>query len=62
MDTKKRPLLLAVIFLILSISNYSRLSGTECVRTVTLLTLMTMGGAIVIVVQQLLKRYKEKQN
>ena len=60
MDTKKRPVLIAVIVLLLSAGNFSRLSGTECIRPIHLITLLTMGAAIGISIHLLVKRYREK--
>ncbi|MBL0049923.1 MAG: hypothetical protein IPP32_17710 [Bacteroidetes bacterium] len=56
-----RPLIIATFVLLLSSGNFSRLSGTECVRPVVMITLLTMGAAVAIIFQELIKRYKEKQ-
>ncbi len=60
MEPKKRPIVIAVIVLLLSTGNYSRLSDSDCIRTVHLLTLLTMGAAIGIILQELVKRFKER--
>ena len=60
MDSKKRPLILAVIVLLMSAVNFSRLSGSDCIRAIHIVTLLTMGGALTIIVQQLIKKFNNK--
>ncbi len=59
MNTQKRPLFIATIVLIISIGNYSRLSGTECIRPIHMLSLLTMGAAIGIILNQFMQRFRK---
>jgi hypothetical protein len=62
MNPKRKSILIASLVLILSSSNFSRFHDLECLRPVHMLTLMTMGGAVVVIVQQLIQFYKNKQD
>jgi hypothetical protein len=60
MYQKKRPLILAAIVLSISSLNFSRLSGIDCIRPIHIVTLLTMGGALTIIVQQLIQKFNSK--
>jgi hypothetical protein len=46
MRTDKRSIGIALVVLVLSIGNYIRLTGTENIRAIHILTLVTIGVAI----------------
>lgn len=46
MRSDKRSIIIAFVLLALSLGNYARLSGTENIRPIHVVTLVTMGVAI----------------
>ena len=56
---KKRTILIAIM-LILSIGNYSRLSGNENVRTIQFLSIFIIGVFLGLLISELVTWYKAK--
>ena len=62
MNPRRRNILIASLVLIFSSSNFSRFHDLECLRPVHMLTIMTMGGALAIIILLLFQNYKDKQD
>lgn len=56
---KKRRSIALAILLILSIGNYSRLSGSENIRTVQFLTIFAIGALSALLLQQFFTYFKK---
>jgi len=57
----KRNIIIAAIVIILTALNYSRLTGTENIRLIHELTLITMGMGIGVMIVNIMLYFKSKQ-
>lgn len=60
MNTQKRSLVISSVLLAISTVNFSRLSGTECIRPIHMLSLLVMGACMGIILVNLVQRFKNK--
>jgi hypothetical protein len=60
MNSKNRPTFIAALVLVLSSTNFSRLSNTECIRPIHLITLLTMGASLGILILLLIRRFNSQ--
>ena len=60
MDNKKK-LIITAIMLMLSIGNFSRLSGNENIRPIQYISLLAIGGLTAILIQLVLSKFKDKR-
>ncbi len=61
MDRHKKILIISAIMLATASINFSRLSGTECIRPIHTINLLVMGAAMGIILMQILSRIREKK-
>lgn len=59
METKKRSMLLAVL-LVLAIGNYSRIVGSENIRTVEFLSVFVIGALTSLLIREIFIKIKSK--
>jgi hypothetical protein len=57
---KKRKVILAVL-LIIAIGNYSRLSGSENIRTIQFLSIFVMGALSALLINEFFTLFKAKR-
>ncbi|HEY5123593.1 MAG TPA: hypothetical protein VIL99_06620 [Ignavibacteria bacterium] len=57
----KRNIIIAAIVIIITALNYSRLTGTENIRLIHELTLITMGMGIGVMIVNIMLYFKSKQ-
>jgi hypothetical protein len=55
MRSEKRSIGIALFVLVLSLGNYMRLTGTENIRAIHIITLLTMGVAIGVMLVHIFK-------
>ncbi|MEO7308379.1 MAG: hypothetical protein ABIR78_04205 [Ferruginibacter sp.] len=60
-NNNKRKLLLPAFAIFLMIMNYYRLTGTENIRPIHIVTLLVLGGAIGILLTNIVNIIKEKR-
>ena len=58
---KNRRSIAIAILLILSIGNYSRLSGSENIRAVQFLTIFAIGALSALMLQQIFAYFKKRE-
>ncbi len=58
---KKRKVILAVL-LIIAIGNYSRLSGSENIRTIQFLSIFVMGALSALLINEFFTLFKAKRD
>ena len=60
MNPQKRSLVLSAVLLAITTVNFSRLSGTECIRPIHIVSLLVMGALMGNIVVQVVQRFKNK--
>lgn len=61
MKSDKRSIIIAFVLLALSLGNYARLDGTENIRPIHILTLVTMGIAIGVMLVHIFNIIRKKK-
>ena len=61
-NTNKRKLLLPAFAIFLMTMNYFRLKGSECIRPIHIVTLLVLGGAIGVLLVNIVNLIKEKKS
>jgi hypothetical protein len=62
MNPNRRSLVVAALVILLMTVNFTRLKGSECIRPIHIVTLLTMGAAIGVLLMNivlLIKRNKD---
>lgn len=62
MNPRKRGIILSFVVLALSLGNYARLSGTESIRPIHIITLLTMGAAIGVMLVHLITYFRGRKS
>jgi hypothetical protein len=62
MNPNKRSLIISVIVIMLMITNFTRLQGSECIRAIHIVTLVTLGGAIGVLLMNIILMIKSKKD
>jgi hypothetical protein len=57
---KKRKIILAILLMI-TIGNYSRLSGSENIRTIQFLSIFVMGALSALLINEFINLFKAKR-
>ncbi|MGA2669319.1 MAG: hypothetical protein ABSF32_10485 [Ignavibacteria bacterium] len=57
----RRSILISLLVIFLSITNYTRLSGTENIRTIHIVTLLVCGMGIGVLLVNTIHYFKSKQ-
>jgi hypothetical protein len=62
MNPNKRSLVISVIVILLMITNFSRLQGSECIRPIHIVTLITLGAAIGLLLMNIILMIKGRKD
>jgi hypothetical protein len=62
MNPNKRSLIISVIVILLMITNFTRLQGSECIRAIHIVTLITLGAAIGVLLMNIILMVKSKKD
>jgi hypothetical protein len=62
MKSEKRPIGIALFILVLSIGNYMRLTGTENIRAIHIITILTMGIATGVILVHTISLLRNKRD
>ena len=62
MDNNKKKLLMPAFAIFLMVMNYFRLKGSECIRPIHIVTLLTLGAAIGVLLVNIVNLIKEKKD
>jgi len=60
MDKKKRSRIIIAVMLLLSIANFSRLKGTENIRTVEFLSIFAIGALSGLLIYSIVSSLRDK--
>ncbi len=61
MNPQKRSLGITVIVILLTTLNFSRLTGSECIRPIHIVTLITLGAAIGVLLMNIIMMIKNRK-
>ena len=61
MTNNKRKLLMPAFAIFLMIMSYSRLTGSECIRPIHIVTLLVLGAAIGVLLVHIVNIIKERK-
>ena len=62
MNPQKRSLVITAIAILLLTMNFSRLKGTECIRPIHIVTLVTLGAAIGVMLVNIILLIKNRKD
>jgi hypothetical protein len=64
MDRKKirRSILISILVILLMIANYSRLSGTDCIRAIHIVTLVVGGMGLGVLLVNVIQYFKLRKS
>lgn len=62
MNPQKRSLAVMALVIILMIVNFTRLSGSECIRPIHIVTLITLGAALGIMLVNIIYLIKKRNS
>ena len=62
MNPNKRSLIISVLVIVLMITNFTRLHGSECIRPIHIVTLVTLGAAIGVLLMNIILMIKSKKD
>jgi hypothetical protein len=62
MNPNKRSLIISGIVILLMITNFTRLQGSECIRAIHIVTLVTLGAAIGVLLMNVILMIKSKKD
>ncbi|MEP7255276.1 MAG: hypothetical protein ABI666_05840 [Ferruginibacter sp.] len=62
MNPQKRSLVITAIAILLLTMNFSRLKGTECIRPIHIVTLVTLGAAIGVLLMNIMLLIKNRKD
>lgn len=60
-DQNRRRRILLAILLILTIGNYTRIVGTDNIRTVEFLSIATIGAITALLIKEVVSAFKNKE-
>lgn len=60
MKSKNKTLVISALMLSLSFGNYIRLSDTECIKSIHVISILVMGASLGILLQELIQRIQQK--
>jgi hypothetical protein len=61
MDSNKRSIAIASLIVLLMGVNFSRLNGSNCIRPIHIITLLTMGAAVGVLLMNIILLLKSKK-
>jgi hypothetical protein len=61
MDSNKRSIAIASLIVLLMGVNFSRLNGSNCIRPIHIITLLTMGAAVGVLLINIILLLKSKK-
>lgn len=61
MNKHKRSVLIAVLGISMLIFNFTRLKGSECIRAIHVVTLITMGALMGVLLMNIIAMIKERR-
>lgn len=62
MDNNKRKLFMPALAIFLMTMSYLRLTGSECIRPIHIITLLVLGAAIGVLLVNIVNLIKEKKD
>ena len=62
MNNNKKKLLMPAFAIFLMVMSYFRLKGSECIRPIHIVTLLTLGAAIGVLLVNIVNLIKEKKD
>ncbi len=62
MNPQKRSLVITAIAILLLTMNFSRMKGTECIRSIHIVTLVTLGAAIGVLLMNIILLIKNRKS
>jgi hypothetical protein len=61
MNPNKRSLVITALVILLMIINFTRLKGSECIRPIHVVTLVTLGAAIGVLLMNIILLIKNRK-
>lgn len=62
MNPKRRSLVISAVVILLMIVNYTRLKGSECIRPIHIVTLLTLGAAMGVLLMNIILLIKSNRD
>ena len=62
MNPNRRSLVISALVILLMTVNFTRLKGSECIRPIHIVTLLTLGAAIGVLLMNIILMIKSKKD